>query len=145
MYFKCQGEGCSVTLIYDMANERVRQLGSHSNHPNKENEIRLILLRNLLRRKLFDKTLNADEIRDIYRDCLTQFKGIILPLGHYKNTIEALRLYRKKSRQNAVQKANGVEKQHASKVGQSTENNGLKKENKVISKSIKIMKTPKSK
>lgn len=147
MYLKCQGDGCSVTLIYDKRNERVRQIGSHSNHPSKDNEIRLIELRNLLRRKLFDETLNFSEIHDIYRDCLAEFKGIVLPQSHYRNTIEALRHYRKKSQQSGDQKANGVAKHqiNASKDGQSTESNGLKKDHKVISKSIEIMKTPKSK
>ncbi|XP_055308404.1 uncharacterized protein LOC129572464 isoform X2 [Sitodiplosis mosellana] len=141
IYLKCRGEDCPVTLIYNTENETARQIGRHSNHPTRKNDIKLIELRNLLRTKLFDPTLNRIEIHKIYHDCVAGFKGIHLPNGHYKNTIEALRQYR--SKHNGIQKAEEDEKQINSSNGdQATENNELIKAKKIIPKPTEVMTLP---
>lgn len=149
-----------MTVTYNQENKTARQLGRHSDHASKLNDIRLIELRNLLRTKLFDPKLNHDEIRKIYQNCVYEFKDIVLPVGHYKKTVEALLLYRNRAQQNGMQNANGEEKQQVNtkltpclpsmenkpKGAQTTENRGvIKATNVIITKPIEVMRMPVSK
>lgn len=112
VYLKCQREHCYVSVCYNMDKNMAYFMGKHTNHSVNENDIRLIELSFTMRSRALDPKFNHLKCVELYKQCVDEFNGILLPDGHKMQSFDAIRYLRKRKekmhRQNPNQNSNTI-------------------------------------
>lgn len=96
---KCRYHACPVSLTYNTDSGTARLLGVHIDRPLRTNQMQLVEMSQLARSKAYDSTQNHLTSHKLYDNCVAEFEGIELPVGHYEKTIEAIQYHRKRAEQ----------------------------------------------